>query len=151
MKTARHQRILEIITQNAVQTQEDLLEFLKQEGYVVTQATVSRDIKELNLVKLRNAQGVYCYTRHQLKNDSPDGDKYLQILRSSVKSVDLAMNLVVIKCAIGMAGAACASIDALSWDGNVVGTLAGDDTILLVARSEKNAKLLYGDLRELLN
>ena len=150
MKNKRHQRILEIIGQYPIQTQDELLLYLKNEGFAVTQATVSRDIKELNLVKVRGTGGISCYQKHEVAADLPDGEKYAQIMRSSVIGVDYACNIVVIKCYTGMANAACAAMDALQLDDNIVGTLAGDDTILAVARSERNARLLCGDLRALL-
>ena len=150
MKNKRQQRILEIIAKNSIQTQDELLSYLCSEGYSVTQATVSRDIKELNLVKMRAADGTICYTRHEAAVDLPDGEKYAQIMRSSAKNVDYAGNLVVIRCYMGMANAACASLNAMKWDESVLGTLAGDDTILIVTRSEKHARVLCSDLRSLL-
>ncbi|MBQ4101905.1 MAG: arginine repressor [Oscillospiraceae bacterium] len=150
MKSVRHQRILEIINQTPIQTQEELLTHLRKEGFAVTQATVSRDIKELNLIKIRNGSGISAYSKHEMAADLPDGEKYAQIMRTLALRVEHAGNLVVIKCRNGMASAACASLDALNWEENVVGTLAGDDTILVVTRSEKNARLLCADLRALL-
>ena len=137
MKSSRHQKILEIITEHEIETQEDLLRLLKEEGFSATQATISRDIKELRLTKRPDANGraKYVHTRSSATSVSV---RYEQILRESIVDVDYAINMVVVKCHTGLANAACAAIDAFEHSG-IVGTIAGDDTVFILMRSEKNA------------
>ncbi|MDF2566949.1 MAG: arginine repressor [Oscillospiraceae bacterium] len=140
MKTKRHQKILELIADNNIDTQEGLLKCLKESHFNVTQATVSRDIKELRLVKALSPEGQYRYIYPQ--NDdlkSKITSKYHSILQDSITNIDYAGNTVVIKCHVGMANAACAALDSMLWD-SVVGTLAGDDTIFALIRTEDKAK-----------
>ena len=138
MKTKRHAKILELISSHAIDTQEELLKQLKEAGFEVTQATVSRDIKELRLIKALSADGQYCYTVHQQTRNSDISNKFKSLFSEAVTSMDFAMNIVVIKCHVGMANAVCAALDAMHWNG-VVGTLAGDDTIMIVTRDEARA------------
>ena len=137
MKSSRHQKILEIITEHNVETQEDLLSLLKAEGFSATQATISRDIKELRLTKRPDERGraKYVQTRTATAGMSV---RYEQILRESIVNVDYAMNMVSIKCHTGLANAACAAIDAFDHSA-IVGTIAGDDTVFILMRTEKNA------------
>ena len=137
MKSSRHQKILEIITEHEVETQEDLLRLLKEEGFSATQATISRDIKELRHTKRPDANGraKHVHTRSSATSVSV---RYEQILRESIVDVDYAINMVVVKCHTGLANAACAAIDAFEHSG-IVGTIAGDDTVFILMRSEKNA------------
>lgn len=145
MKTKRHAKILELIKENNINTQEELLGHLKSAGFDVTQATVSRDIKELRLVKNLSSDGKYIYTTgNEAAIDF--SSKFYNMFASSVISVECALNLVVIKCYVGMAQAVCASMDALHWD-SVIGTIAGDDTILAVAKNEDSALRLAADLK----
>lgn len=135
----RHNMILDLITKYKIDTQEDLAQRLKQAGYEVTQATVSRDIKKLQLVKRVDAEGsryVSSATGHQ---DDTMSQRMLNIFASSVMSIDYAENLVVIKTMPGMAQAAAAAIDALGLVG-VLGTIAGDDTIMVIARDIDRAR-----------
>ena len=127
VKTKRHAKILEIISSNVVDTQEELLVYLKKAGFDVTQATVSRDIKELRLIKALGSDGRYRY--------------------STVRQE--AGNIVVVKCLSGMAQAACAAMDSLHWD-YVVGTLAGEDTFICITKDENRAVGLVTDLKKLL-
>lgn len=145
MKAKRHAKILDLIKENNINTQEELLGYLRAEGFDVTQATVSRDIKELRLVKNLSSDGKYVYTTgNEAVIDF--SSKFYNMFAGSVISVESAVNLVVIKCYVGMAQAVCASMDALHWE-SVVGTIAGDDTILVVVRSEDAALRLASDLK----
>lgn len=148
MKTRRHSKILELIQENRVDTQEELLRLLRSEGYDVTQATVSRDIKELRLVKILGADGRYQYATG--KSESSDiSAKFFSLFSDSVLSVEYACNIVVVKCISGMAQGICAAMDSVHWDG-VVGTLAGDDTIFVAVRNESSAIGLVSEWNKLL-
>jgi transcriptional regulator of arginine metabolism len=138
MKKDRHSRILEIIEANAVETQDQLIELLRADGMRVTQATVSRDIKDLKLVKTAEKGGKYKYTKPKPVEERPSV-KFHNIMKETVTHVDHAVNIVVIKTYPGMAGSAAAAIDSLHHTG-VVGSIAGDDTIMLVMRSESVAE-----------
>ena len=140
MKSGRHAKILEIISNSAVETQDELLERLGEEGYRVTQATVSRDIKDLRLVKTLGGDGKYRYTAAQ--NNSADiRSTFSQLFSSSVLSIDRAQNIVVIKTLSGMANAVCAALDTMG-NNSIVGTLAGDDTIFIACRANDSAQEL---------
>ncbi|MDE5916636.1 MAG: arginine repressor [Oscillospiraceae bacterium] len=135
MKNKRHNKILDIIKLQNVETQEMLQELLQNYGFNVTQATVSRDIKELKLIKKLDENGVYKYV-------SPLDSKIKQnIFMDTVMGVDYAMNTIVVKCHTGMAQAACAALDSMNYD-NIVGTLAGDDTIFVLMKTEADAERL---------
>ena len=135
MKAKRHAKILELIEEFDIDTQEELQDRLNQAGFTVTQATVSRDIKELRLIKTLSPNGNYHYTTHGEKGGRVDlSFKFHAIFAEAVNSIDYAQNLVVIKCYTGMANAACAALDSIRWDG-LVGTIAGDDTIMCAIRS----------------
>ncbi|MDD6187248.1 MAG: arginine repressor [Oscillospiraceae bacterium] len=149
MKKARHKKILELIAKYNIDRQEVLLEYLKEEGFDVTQATVSRDIKELNLVKIVASNGEYKYAQNTIVMDTKASfNRFDYIFSESIKSVDYALNTVVIKCHSGMASAACEVFDGLYWDG-VVGTLAGENTIFVLVRTEEKAKDLCEKLKTL--
>lgn len=138
MKGNRQDAILSLIEKENIGTQEELMLKLNKMGYKVTQATVSRDIKSLKLVKTPSANGQYKYTA--VKNNSENiADKYRSILSHSVLSVDFAMNMVVIKCYSGMANAAAAALDGLVSE-KIVGSLAGDDTVFVVCRTPDAAQ-----------
>ena len=146
MKTKRLAKILELIQAKPIDTQEELLKALREHGFDVTQATVSRDIKELRLVKALDGEGNYRYTAvHQDAGGVPS--KFRSIFSEAVVSIDYAKNLLVIKCFSGMAQAACAAMDTMQWEG-MVGTIAGDDTILAAMRSENAAISLMGELKK---
>lgn len=149
MKTKRHSKILELISERDINTQEELLAYLKATGFDVTQATVSRDIKELRLVKTMVSDGKYRYAPSVSDSNADIGTKYA-VFNQSTKSVDCAGNMVVVKCFTGMANAACAVLDAMNHEG-VVGTLAGDDTIFVLMRDEKSATTLVGKIKELIS
>ena len=135
MKDRRHDVILEIISEQPVSTQEMLISLLAERGIKTTQATLSRDIQQLSLVKQRDENGVYRYTLPA----AAVAEK--SIFSESVISVDYAMNTIVLKCRAGMAQGTCAAIDLVNHEG-IVGTIAGDDTIFILVRSEADAKKL---------
>lgn len=149
MKTRRHAKILEIINGNAVETQEELQALLRQAGYAVTQATVSRDIKELRLVKTPGQGGGYRYATAKGGHE-PISAKFHSIFAGSVVRVQHAQNIVVVHCLPGMAQAACAAMDSLHWS-QVIGTLAGDDTFICIVTGEREAEDLVLELKKMLN
>ena len=148
MKKRRHEKILQIISNNTVDTQEELLRLLRDEGFDVTQATVSRDIKELRLVKTQTGNGKYRYTAP--KDGSRDmSSRFFSLFSENTISVQSACNIVVIKSLTGMAQAVCAAMDSLHWEG-IVGTLAGDDTIFVVTQDEECARRFSEVLRRMM-
>ncbi|HIS78620.1 arginine repressor [Anaeromassilibacillus sp. An200] len=148
MKKRRHEKILQIIGNNTVDTQEELLRLLREEGFDVTQATVSRDIKELRLVKTQTGNGKYRYTAP--KDGSRDmSSRFFSLFSENTISVQSACNMVVIKSLTGMAQAVCAAMDSLHWEG-IVGTLAGDDTIFVVTQDEECARRFAEELRRMM-
>ncbi len=149
MKRKRHALILEIIEKYNITTQDELLEKLSENGFDVTQATISRDIKELRLVKTMNASGQYCYSLNK-STTTDHSAKFHAIFKESVISINYAGNICSIKCYSGMAPAACAGIDAMHWDG-VVGTLAGDDTIFVLCTDNEKAAALKKSINKLIN
>lgn len=147
MKTRRHAKILELISAYNIDTQEELLKRLRQDGFDVTQATVSRDIKELRLIKTLSSDGKYKYSVGK-DNGKDYSSKFYTLLADSAVSINFAGNLVIIKCLTGMAQAVCASMDSMHWDG-VVGTLAGDDTIFIACKTELDAERLVAELKKM--
>lgn len=149
MKKRRHELIIKAIEKKDIATQEELLLALREDGLDVTQATVSRDIKELGLVKSMGKNGKYRYSVP--KNAAGEaGRTFHNIIAPSVLWVDFAMNTVVIKCYAGMAQAVCAAMDTMELNG-VVGTLAGDDTIFVLCRNESLAHELTINLRHMIS
>ena len=149
MKSDRLAKILELIDENEIDTQEELLRRLKEAGFDVTQATVSRDIKELRLVKVLAHNGKYRYSANMQQPKMDMSFKFHSIFSQSVQGVDYAGNMVSVKCFTGMANAACAALDSIHWNG-VVGTLAGDDTIFVLMCTEERAAELVRELKNLL-
>lgn len=149
MKSDRLAKILELIDENEIDTQEELLRRLKEAGFDVTQATVSRDMKELRLVKVLSHNGKYRYSANMQQPKADMSFKFHAIFSQSVQSVDYAGNIVAVKCFTGMANAACAALDSIHWNG-VVGTLAGDDTIFVLMRTGERAAELVEELKKLL-
>ncbi len=147
MKIKRQAKILEIIQQRSVETQDELIRALEENGFRATQATVSRDIKELRLIKILDSEGKYCYAAMSEKSD-PVPVKFLSIFQDAVQSIDFAGNLVVVKCMSGMAQAACAAMDSMHWE-TVVGTLAGEDTFVCIVRTNEDAVELVEELKKL--
>jgi len=148
MKGKRHAKILELISKHEIDTQEELLKRLNENGLRVTQATVSRDIKELRLIKVQAAKG-YKYSTNATQDTVDMSFKFHAVFSESVTSIDYAENIVVIHCYVGMANAACAALDSIQWNG-VVGTIAGDDTIFCVTRDKQNAAELAEQLHRLI-
>lgn len=146
MKSSRHSKILEIINEYPIETQDELLSRLKTEGYKVTQATISRDIKDLRLVKTLGSDGKYRYTEAQASS-SEIRSNFDQLFLSSVVSMDLAQNIVVIKTLSGMANAVCAALDS-TGNSAIVGTIAGDDTIFVACRTDEHARSLVSTLKQ---
>ena len=144
-KTERQQTILRLIQEHPISRQEVLLDHLRQEGFEVTQATISRDIRELCLVKAATADGYRYVSSHNESLNPKMQGRFETIFDESVLGVDFAGHVVLVKCYSGMANAACEVFDALKWK-NVVGTLSGDDTFLIVARSERDAKTICSEL-----
>lgn len=149
MKQSRLDRILELIAEHDIGTQDELLELLRQSGFNVTQATVSRDIKELRLVKTLSSSGEYIYTAAKSDNNNLSS-KFDTLLSESTIKLDYVFNQIVIKCYSGLANAVCAALDSQHFEG-LVGTIAGDDTILVVMRSEQQAHGLYNLLQKKLS
>ncbi|MBO4406180.1 MAG: arginine repressor [Clostridia bacterium] len=149
MKFKRHNTILRLITENDIETQQQLAEMLVAEGFPATQATVSRDIKELNIIKVHDHDEHYKYAVAKTENQNSDSSKLHTIFRESVVSIDYAVNTVVIRTLIGTASAAAAAIDSMHLP-NIVGTLAGDDTIFVVMRSQVKAQDFCTDMRNFL-
>jgi len=147
LKTRRHTKILELINEYTIDTQEELLRRLRADGFDVTQATVSRDIKELRLIKTLSNDGKYKYSAGK-DNTKDYSSKFYSLLADSAVSINCAVNLVVIKCLTGMAQAVCASMDSIHWEG-VVGTLAGDDTIFIACKNETIAEQLVAELKKM--
>ena len=138
MKANRQKKILEIVNRYQIETQDDLIDRLMQEGFAVTQATISRDIRELQLTKTLTGKGTYRYVAPK-REDLAAGMKFNAALVDSIISVEYAQNLVVIKTYPGLANAVASGIDNLSI-AEVLGCVAGDDTILVAARNEATAK-----------
>lgn len=145
MKIKRHSAILNLIANYDIEKQEDLCEKLEEAGFNVTQATVSRDIKELRLVKVQGKDGNYKYSASTKEQETVLSSKFNSIFSEAVIKIDFAGNFIVIKCYPGMAHAAAATIDSMNIN-EIVGTLAGDDTVFLLMRSEDNAAELTKSL-----
>ena len=139
LKSARHQAILDLIEKHPIDRQEDLLAHLREAGFDVTQATVSRDIRDLQLVKVADSDGRSRYMPAAASGKvTHSPSRFEMIFRESVLKVDYAGHMVLVKCFSGMANAACEVFDAKQWN-NVVGTLSGDDTFFILMRTEEDA------------
>ncbi len=148
MKNSRQNALLNLIKNNVIDTQEKLQFELRELGFNVTQATISRDIKSLNIIKGLDGEGNYRYRVHE--NSRKDNqDRYTEIFKRSTLSIRAAMNDVIVKCYSGTASAACAAIDSLYPDMSL-GTLAGDDTILIITADENSATTLVTMLNSIL-
>lgn len=148
MKSARHSLILEIIEEKDIETQEELAEELTRRGVKVTQATVSRDIKELRLLKVLADHGGYKYATVE-RAEKGMNDRFIRILSESVISVEAVNNLIVVKTLSASASAACEAIDSMKWN-EVLGTIAGDNTLLIIARSEEAVESLMNRFNTLI-
>ena len=147
MKRTRQEKILELIRKNDIETQQELSERLRDAGFAVTQATISRDIRELKIVKASNGKGSYRYVSATVPTAEHIALKFSKMLADTVKSVDSAMNLVVLHTYVAMASAACATIDAMCFEG-ILGSIAGDDTIVLITKNEEDADRICQMMRE---
>lgn len=139
-KSERQSKILEIIANNIISTQEDLVKKLTEEGFNVTQATMSRDLQELRVTKMMLNDGTYKYATAKIPEISIN-EKMRTVFSQCLMSVDYANNIVVVKTFTGAAQAVAATLDSFVWD-EIVGSIAGDDTIMVVVRNEKSAKQL---------
>ncbi len=148
MKISRHAKILEIIERHPTETQEELAEELKKSGYNITQATVSRDIKELKLVKVLDENNIYKYASLK-EQDSMLSERLVKVFAESVLSVDYAGNIVVVKTFSGAANAAAEAIDVLDFK-ETVGTIAGDDTIFILVRNADNVEVVIDRLKKMM-
>ncbi len=149
MKLQRQAIMIDIITKEEIKTQEQLSERLRDLGYTATQATISRDIKELRLVKVASLSGGYKYATGDANNDSTHLPRLKNIFKECVVRADRAQNLVVVRTLVGMANAAAAAIDAMKIN-DIIGTLAGDDTILVILRNNEDAERLCQLIEQLL-
>ena len=149
MKNDRQSQLLQIITDERIETQEQLLERLQQRGIKCTQATISRDIKELHLVKEPAGQGRYCYAVSAHRTKLNFADRLRTIFRESVLSVDYAQNIVVIKTMPGLAQGAASALDGMEIS-EMVGSLAGDDTVLIIMRNSDSASDFFAEIKEML-
>lgn len=149
MKNDRHNHLLQIITEESIETQEQLLERLLQRGIKSTQATISRDIKELHLVKEPAGQGRYRYAVSAHRTKLNFADRLRTILRESLLSADYAHNIVVIKTMPGLAQGAASALDGMQIS-NMVGSLAGDDTVMIIMRDLESASDFCDEIRDML-
>ena len=147
MKVDRHSKIVELIGKYQIETQEELAEYLKKAGYHVTQATVSRDIRELKLTKAPGKNGRQCYAVMQHQKDF--GEKYIRIFRDCYVSMDMAQNILVIKTVSGMAMAVAEALDVIGFH-EIVGCVAGDNTIMCAVRTVDDTIILMDKLRKLI-
>lgn len=148
MRYSRQNKILEIISNNEVETQEKLASLLKENGYDVTQATISRDIKELQLIKVLSNTGKYKYS---LGNslDNPISDRFVKIFKETIRSVASSQNIIVVKTLSGCASAAGEAIDSLNFP-HILGSIAGDNTLMIIIDALENVPALVEKFDELL-
>ena len=148
MKTARHAKIIEIINKYNIETQEELADKLNEAGFQVTQATVSRDIRELKLMKISENGERQRYVVFQNK-EGWKSEKYIRVLRDGFVSMDMAQNILVIKTASGMAMAVALALDELHWN-EIVGCVAGDDTVMCAIRTVDDTLLTMDKINKVL-
>ncbi len=148
MKSQRHARILELISRYEIETQEEMMTFLQNEGFRVTQATVSRDLKELKLTKTLTARGTYRYAVNTVRYNT-SSVKLNNAMVDSITHVDYSFNNVVVKTYPGMAQAVASAVDALNMH-SVLGCVAGDDTIIIVTRGEDSSREISQKITELM-
>lgn len=149
MKVSRHAKIIELISQYDIETQEELAEYLNNAGFKVTQATVSRDIRDLKLTKISVNGGRQKYIIHR-QDETGINEKYMRVLRDGYVSMDMAQNILVIKTVSGMAMAVAAAVDAMKWH-EVVGCIAGDDTIMCAIRTADDTELVMDKIRKIVS
>lgn len=148
MRYARQNKILELIENNEIETQEKLSSMLRENGFDVTQATISRDIKELQLIKMLSSSGKYMYTAG-MGHGSHVTNRFVKIFNETIKSIDYAGNIVIVKTLSGCANAACEAIDSLSLP-HVMGSVAGDNTILIVIDTPEHSEDFIDTFNEML-
>lgn len=146
MKSSRQEKILELILDHDIETQEELLEELRQCGFQATQATISRDIKQLRIIKEQGPHGNYRYAVSASREDHAFSSRLNIIFRQCVTSVDYAQNIIVVRTMPGLANAACSALDKIE-SSSILGTLAGDDTCLVVMRDSQAAAALCAEIR----
>ena len=146
MKVSRHAKIVELIMQYDIETQEELAEYLNNAGFKVTQATISRDIRDLKLTKMSVDGGKQKYVI--LKPEESMSEKYIRVLQDGYVSMDMAQNILVIKTVSGMAMAVAAAVDAMKWN-EAVGSIAGDDTIMCAIRSVEDTVAVMDKIRKI--
>ena len=149
MKRNRQEAILRVISQYEVETQQELAQRLKEEGFEVTQATVSRDIRDMKLSKMPTGEGHQKYVRFHNDEKHLSG-KYVNVLKEGFVSIDMAQNILVVKTVSGMAMAVAAAIDAMKYP-EIVGTIAGDDTIMMALRTVDETKSLMNQILQLVH
>ena len=149
MRYSRQNKILELITNNDIETQDKLVAMLKSEGFDVTQATISRDIKELQLIKTLSSSGKYKYAVSTNK-DTPISDRFVKIFRQTVTSVDSSGNIIIVKTLSGCANAAGEAIDTSNMP-HIKGSLAGDNTLLLIADDPENVPAIIDEFNKMLH
>ena len=149
MKRNRQEAILRVISQYEVETQQELAQRLKEEGFEVTQATVSRDIRDMKLSKMPTGEGHQKYVRFHNDEKHLSG-KYVNVLKEGFVSIDMAQNILVVKTVSGMAMAVAAAIDAMKYP-EIVGTIAGDDTIMMAVRTVEDTKSLMNQMLQLVH
>ena len=149
MKRNRQEAILRVISQYEVGTQQELAQRLKEEGFEVTQATVSRDIRDMKLSKMPTGEGHQKYVRFHNDEKHLSG-KYVNVLKEGFVSIDMAQNILVVKTVSGMAMAVAAAIDAMKYP-EIVGTIAGDDTIMMAVRTVEDTKSLMNQILQLVH
>ena len=147
MKVARHEKIIELIRQYDIDTQEELAARLNEAGFKVTQATVSRDIRALNMTKVAGKDGKSHYAILS-EHSSELNDKYTRVLHDALTSIDVGQNMIVIRTVPGMAMAVCAALDALEWH-EIVGSIAGDDTIMCAVRTVSDTIIVMDKIKKL--
>ena len=149
MKRNRPEAILRVISQYEVETQQELAQRLKEEGFEVTQATVSRDIRDMKLSKMPTGEGHQKYVRFHNDEKHLSG-KYVNVLKEGFVSIDMAQNILVVKTVSGMAMAVAAAIDAMKYP-EIVGSIAGDDTIMMAVRTVEDTKSLMNQILQLVH
>ena len=150
MKSQRQAKIMEIISNQNIETQEQLQAALLEAGYRCTQATISRDIKEMRIVKELTSLGTYRYTTSGSEVGTTFSSRLNTIFKECVVGFDYAQNIIVVRTMPGLAGAAASAIDAMNLSA-VVGSLAGDDTVMIVMRDNNTAAAFCGEIRNLIN
>ena len=149
MKISRHAKIIALISQYDIETQEELAEYLNKAGFKVTQATVSRDIRDLKLTKVSVGAGKQKYVVH--RQEEPEmSEKYIRVLRDGYVSMDMAQNILVIKTVSGMAMAVAVAVDSMKWN-EVVGCIAGDDTIMCAIRTVEDTVAVMDKIRKIIS